>query len=248
MYGRKFWQTLALFAPETDPADGGGGGGSGADDAEERKFTQADLDRVAKGRAAAADRKYSKYVSPDDFAAKMAERDQELADLKAKLEDIGANENQRNLNQLARELKSAQAQLDSFTRERDAAFGERDAARAELDNYVVSQVTSTALVESGALPESMRHAVAMMQMDCKPTLATKENGQRVVQYEIGGVLIEDAAEAAKRWLATNRHFAKAKGGSGSAASVGIPTMNGGGSIPFNERSAGDLIAEGLTKR
>lgn len=245
MFKARFLQVLLAAAGE---GDAGGGGESTSNDASdagdvgvpEKVFSVEDMNRIVQQRLSKEARKYQGLA---DAAAKYESQKSELEELRAKLEDAGANESQKVLNQMKRELLSAQNQLKSLQEERDAAFQERDKASVGLKSYVVANTTTSALAEAGALPTSMRHAVAMMQIDTKPELITKDDGSQVVQYDIDGVLVTTPQEAAKRWLAANPHFAKARGGSGG---VGNGARGGLTTEQMDDMSPEDLLRLGMS--
>lgn len=227
--------SLAGFTPapsfvtsiEGDDKGGGGGGGKGEGDnksqgppPDEKKFTQADLDRVIEQRTARwskeTDSKVSEAIKAE--STKAAKLQAEFDELKAKLEDANKTEPQKEVARLSRELAKASQALEDSKKSIESLTGERDGATTKLQQHIIKGHLRDALTASKVAPKYAAAALKLFADDVKIELDEEGN---VASVAIGKRSYDDVAKAAAAWLEVNDNFAAHPGG-------GTGTRTGGG--------------------
>jgi archaellum component FlaC len=224
---------VILRAPE---GDAGGGGGGGADD---KKFVQADLDRIAAQVRRDTETRFAGFEELKKKAATADELGTELQKAKDALElqNKDAAEQQRILAERARQQSEKEtAELKKQVGEITAA---RDGAATKLRSFQIATTVGAALHAAGVLQSAHSDALASLLSSAEIELGDKGE---ITNVKYNGLPQKDLAAAATAFLADKAHFKAAKaGGSGTG------TPNGGGPLTPERLSAlspEDALAEG----
>lgn len=235
-----------LFDADSDPAaGGGGGGGGGAPDqkpADDKRFTQADVDAAIAARFGREKKAFEKQLADAQKVAseKQSALEQQLADLTAKLEDAGKNTGEKELAQMKRDFQKTSQQLADLAKERDAAITGRDAAITGLRDFRARTELSAAFLTAKALPSSVGDAVDLLMLRGKVEYA--DDG-RVSTIEYDGRVYDKIADAAKAFLASKPGFASHPGGGNGSRNTGSGA--GAGAVGEDDMNVSLLLRRGL---
>lgn len=224
---------------DDDPDDGGepapGDGG--------RTFTQAEVDRIIKGRLKKSEKELA-------AAQKRAEKaDEAMAAMQAKLDELDDKLTHANASDEAKELAKLQrkyAQLEDkhakVLSERDEAVAKANEASEGLTKHKVSTTLTDALLGAGAYKKGVKRAVEAMRNE--GIVQLDEDGNMILT--VAGIPYEDATEAAKKWLALeeNEMFAE-----GMSRGSGAPRPGGGALLSPKQMDGmrtGSLLQMGLS--
>lgn len=226
----------------TDPflcfAEGDGDPDDDPDD-DDKKFSQADVDRIVKRRLKKADAAHAKLQSQfEELQGQLAELQNQPDD------DTDTNgDASKELTKLKRELARATGELKKLTEERDQAIEAATGATTRYKQHRIKNELQAALLKSGALPTAVDDAVAMMAAGAD--LEEDDEGGATIVVKVGDVPYEDPIKAAAKFLAEKPHYAKAPAGGGS----GNPRGGGGrGGQPLDPEKTPStaLISQGLS--
>lgn len=224
---------VLLRAPE---GEGAGGGGAGDD----KKFVQADLDRIA---AQVRRDTESRFAGFEDLKKKAAQADELGTELqKAKdaleLKDKDAAEQQRILAERARQ--QADKEMTELKKQVGEITAARDGAATKLRSFQIATTVGAALHAASVLQSA--HGDALASFLASAEIEVGDKGE-VANVKYDGIPQKDLAAAAAAFLAAKPHFKAAKPGGG-----GTTTPNGGSPLTperLSTLSPEDALAEGF---
>lgn len=208
------WNDI-LFAPEGGEGGGGGGGGGGSGD--EKKFTQADVDKIVKDRVKGLNDKVTALEATagriTEIEAKLAEaaaREQaarEEAELKGKSE----------LDQLKIQLGKANDKIKSTETEWKQKYEQAEAGAQQAQQKFVAHVQRGAVGDAlnavGLAKTALKHAPGAFLSEAQVEL-DEQHAIKSVTYN--GETFSKVGDAAAAFLKDNPHFAApSDGGSGT---------------------------------
>lgn len=234
----RVWNSV-LFAPEGGDPAGGGGSAGGAGD--EKKFSQADVDRFV------TDRVKGMKAEIEGFKAKLGEFDEikqqlaEAAEREQAARDEAELKGKNEVEQLKIQLNKAQEKYKSAESEwtkklSDAEQGTKQ-AHDRFVQHVQRSAVSDALNTVGLAKTATKHAPGAFLSEAQIEL-DESNAVKAVMY--GGATYGSVTDAAKQFLADNPHFApspeggagthrqNAGGGTASSSLVGLLSSPPGG--------------------
>lgn len=215
------------FAPDDGGGGAGAGGGGGSGD--EKKFTQADIDRIVTDRL--------KKASGELTALQAKVQEQatalgELGEIKKKLEDADKRETAareeaelKGKTELER-LQIAITKLTDAGKQKDAALQAKDqewqqkhgALSTAFDDHVKTQLAAAALLGAKVHGAAAADAAMMFMRSAAIDLDEKRG---IKSVSIDGTPFSDLKSAAAEWLKTKPWYAEAQpGGSGTPPGAG----------------------------
>jgi hypothetical protein len=215
------WNSV-LCAPEGDGGSGGGGSGGGAGD--EKKFSQADVDRIVgdrvKGMKAEIEGFKARLGELDEIKQKLADADERETKAREEAELKGKSELDQLKIQLAQDkYKTSEAEWQRKLS--DAESGVKQ-ANDRFVAHVQKSAVSDALNAAGLAKTAVKHAPGAFLSEAQIEL-DEHHAIKSVLY--GGATYANVGEAAKQFLTDNPHFApNAEGGAGT------PRQNSGGGV------------------
>lgn len=227
-----------LYSPDVEP--GGGGGG------DDKRFTQADLDRVVTERLKRESAKYADYdqikAQVADLAKKNAESEADAQRRAEEAELKGKSEAEQGKIQLAKATENYKKLEAERAKERAEFEGQLKSEReAHLGFRKQTQVQS-ALNAAGLAKGADKFAVQAFLSEAQIEL-DEQHG--IKSIAVGGQSFSKLDEASKKFLADNPLFAApAQGGSGGPRSAFGGA--GGGSVD-NINTLTGLLSAGLAQ-
>jgi hypothetical protein len=231
-----------LFAPE----GGDGGGGSGGGD--EKKFSQADLDKIVTDRVKGLKDKIATLeagaAEVAEIKKQLAKADEEREAAKAEAELKGKTELEKLQIQLQTATKKAETANSEWQKRLDEANGSASKAVASHRDYVQRHLVTTALNDAGIAKGAGKAATLAFLSEAQLEL---DDNLEIKGVAVGGKSFPKLGEAAKQFLADNPYFAPAAGGGSNSPRNG---MNGGGGNPNVDSigSLGSLLSTGLSQQ
>jgi hypothetical protein len=212
------WNSV-LFAPEGgDPAGGGAGAG------DDKKFTQADVDRIV------GDRVKGLKTQIEGFQAKLGEFDEikkkldEAAEREHKAREEAELKGKSELEQLKIQLGKADEKYKKSEAEWTKRLGDADLGTKQANERFVHHVqrsaASDALNSAGLAKTAGKHAPGAFLSEAQIEL---DENHAVKSVTYGGTPYGNIQEAASQFLKDNPHFAHAPEGG-----AGTHRQNGGG--------------------
>lgn len=211
------------------------------DKGKQKTFTQEDVDRIVQ-------RRLKKETSEREALAK------QLDELKQQLEDSKVDDNGEKVSptkKLERALERANAKIAELETKAKESETKATTQVGALKRAALERQAMAALVASGALPTATKHAMAAFLAESGAEVEFEETGARFIvtvdgtPYEDDGSGVE-LSKAAAKWLATNKHFAKAPdGGGGSDPKTKDPNAGPKG-LDLEKASTEDLLSAGLS--
>lgn len=212
--------------------------GDGDDDEPEKKFSQADVERMIKARL----KKSQKTI--EELSAKVDALTKKGAD-DADDEPTGKGGDQSaDLKRLEREMKRLSSQVAEVTKERDEALAKAGELTRKTRQSSAERTLSAALSKAGVSSKASDAALKLMLQ----SVEHDEDGDGFT-VTIDGVPYastdaKSLAKSASKFLETHSYFAEAKQGSGDGG-----RRDGGGRLPTQEdldkMPVGSLLETGL---
>lgn len=211
------------------------------DKGKQKIFTQEDVDRIVQ-------RRLKKETSEREGLAK------QLEDLKKQLDDSKVDDDGEKVSptkKLERALERANAKIAELETKAKEAETKATTHVGQLKRAALERQAMAALVANGALPTATKHAMAAFLAESGAEVEFEDNGARFV-VTVDGTPFEDdgsgaeLGKAAAKWLATNKHFAKAPDGGGGSDPKAKGPNAGPSSIDLEKASAEDLLSAGLS--
>lgn len=233
-----------LFAPEGD----GGGGGGGSDGGGEKKFTQADMDKVV------GDRVGKMKTEIEGFKAQLSE----LGELKTKLakaeeerETAAEDEKlkskseleklQYQLNKAGEKQKLAESEWQKRVDEATAlAKNAQSSHRDYVERHIVTSALNDAGIARGASKAAMLAFRSEAQLDLDENLEVKG-------VAVGGTSFAKIGEAATQFLKDNPYFAAPTGG-GSGGNRNALGGGAGGTNVDQIQGLDGLLSAGFSQQ
>lgn len=214
----------------------------GEDDGGGKTFSQADVERMIKTRLKKQETENAKLAAQAEKASK------DLEALTAKFEKLSEQHEASGKSDVEKELAKTQRLLAKM--ESDKAAAEKAASEATaLATQAVQGLKTTKLEATlrDALRTNKAHGIGLDQA-VKLMLAEGAtfDDEGAFAMKVGEVPYDKPAEAAKKWLETNSHFAE-----GTPGGAGTPRAGGNGKLHSPESLAAmpttSLLAEGLSR-
>lgn len=211
--------------------------GDGDDDEPEKKFTQADVERMIKARLKKATKTIDDLTAKVDALSKKSDDDTDD-------EPAGKGDQSADLKRLEREMKRLSSQVAEVTKERDEALAKAGELTRKTRQSSAERTLSAALSKAGVSSKASDAALKLMLQ----SVEHDEDGDGFT-VTIDGVpyASSDAkslAKSASKFLETHSYFAEAKQGSGDGG-----RRDGGGRLPTQEdldkMPVGSLLETGL---
>jgi len=230
-----------LFAPEGESGAGGGGGdGAGA----EKKFSQADLDRIVqdrvKGLKGEIEANKAKLSEIDEIKKKLAESDERETKAREEAELKGKTE----LEKLQIQVTKANDALKAKDAEWSKKYADVEAQKVQAEQrfveHVKRSVVSDALVSAGMLKTAGKAAALTFLSEAQIEL---DEQHQIKTITVGGKSFEKPAEAAKHFLTENPYFAEPSDGGSGTPRRGA----GGGNSNSLPGSVSGLLHQGLSE-
>lgn len=206
-----------------------------------KTFTQEDVDRIVQ-------RRLKKETAERESLAK------QLEDLKKQIDDSKVDDDGEKVSptkKLERALERANAKIAELETKAKEAETKATTHVSALKRAALERQAMAALVSSGALPSATKHAMAAFLAESGAEVEFEETGARFI-VTVDGTPFEDdgsgaeLSKAAAKWLAANKHFAKApEGGGGSDPKTKGPNA-GPSSLDLEKASTEDLLSAGLS--
>lgn len=207
-----------------------------------KTYSQADVERMIKSRLKKQEAENAKLAAQAEKASK------DLEALTSKFDKLSEQYETSGKSDVEKEL--AKLQRTAAKLEADKLLAEKAAAEATaLATQAVQSLKTTKLEATlrDALRTNKAHGVGLDQavklMLAEGATFDDDGG---FAMKVGEVPYDKPAEAAKKWLETNSHFAE-----GTPGGAGTPRAGGNGKLHTPESLAGmpttSLLAEGLSK-
>lgn len=220
---------------DEDDDDGDG------DDEPEKKFSQADVERMIKARL----KKATKTI--DDLTAKVDALTKKSADDDADDEPASktGGDQSADLKRLEREMKRLASQVAEVTKERDEALKKAGDLTRKTRQSAAERTLSAALSKAGVSSKASDAALKLMLQ----SVEHDEDGDGFT-VTIDGVPYastdaKSLAKSASKFLETHSYFAEPKQGSGDGG-----RRDGGGRLPtvddLDKMPVGNLLETGLS--
>jgi hypothetical protein len=223
-----------LRAPEGE--GGAGGGGAPSDD---KKFNQADLDRIAAQVRRETEKKFDGFDELKKKASQVDELSTQVSKLQEDLELKGKHAADQEKILAERARKQSEKELEALKSQVGELTVARDGANTRLRMFQVETALGTALHSAGVLQSA--HSDALNSLMRTSEIELDDKGT-ISSVKFDGVPQKDLASAAAAFLSAKPHFKAAKPGGG-----GTTTPNGG--TPTGERlqslSPEEALAAGL---
>lgn len=212
---------------------------------EEKKFSQADLDRLIAKRFKNSEKETSALTKKLEAAEKQnAELAERMSELEAKASGNTGEADAKTLQRLEKQNKQLQDQLKTEQEARTAAEKLANDASKGLKQFRVGQLVQNALAENKAHAKGLPVAVKTMLAECSPEF-DEETGE--LTLTVDGVPFTNTKDAAKRFLESQPYFAEGMGG-GS----GMVRANGSSGRVSSEQlknmTSDELLVMGLNNK
>lgn len=233
---------FTAFASSKAKKDGdeGDDDGDGDDDEPEKKFSQADVERMIKARL----KKSQKTI--DELTAKVDALSKKGADDDADDEPAGKGGDQSaDIKRLEREMKRLSSQVAEVTKERDEALAKAGELTRKTRQSSAERTLSAALSKAGVASKASDAALKLMLQ----SVEHEEDGDGFT-VTVDGVPYastdaKSLAKCASKFLETHSYFAEPKQGSGDGG-----RRDGGGRLPttddLDKMPVGSLLETGLS--
>jgi hypothetical protein len=230
------WIRGPLRAPE---GEGGAGGGAPNDD---KKFGQADLDRIAAQVRRETEAKFKDFDELKKKAGQVDELSTQVQKLTEDLELKGKHAADQEKILAERARKQSEAEVSTLKQQVAELASARDGAATRLKQFQVQTAVGAALHTAGVLQTAHGDALASLLSNSEIELDDK-GGIAAIKYD--GVPQKDLPSAAAAFLQNKPHFKAAKPGGG-----GTTPPNGGSLTPerLQSLSPEEALATGLRAR
>lgn len=206
--------------------------------AEERKFTAADIDRAVTQRLA---KQKETNAALEKRIQEMSAKLGEVEKMREEAELAGKPEAERKFAEAQREAAKARQAYEASIQERDQALKRAQEAEAARDQFIIETKVSDALAKKGCLPTALGAAVDRMVRMGGLELVRDDNGGTKIVARIGGLVFDDVQSAAEAFLKNEPWFASmASGGAGATRPGG--QING---ARLENLSTAELLKLGL---
>lgn len=223
-----------LRSPEGEP-----GGGGGAPPADDKKFSQGDLDRIAAQVRRETEGKFKDFEELKKKATQVDDLSAQIAKLQEDLELKGRHAADQEKILAERARKQSEKELESLKAQVGELTAARDGATTRLRAFQIETALGGALHQAGVLQSAHSDALSSLMRNSEIELDDKG---AISGIKFDGVPQKDLASAAAAFLSAKPHFKAAKAGGG-----GTTTPNGG--TPTGERlqslSPEEALAAGL---
>lgn len=241
---------FVCFAKSDDDDDGE------ADDdkekANEKKHSDADVEKLVRRRLAKAGKEKDKEISA--LKKQNEELSSKVEALAEKLDSDKDAETKAN-NKIERELNKANKRIEELTEQLAEAQNTGKTANEKLRGHIKSSAIRKALSKNGVLTKAMGHATDLMMKDLQAEILEEEvdgEMQQVVVVKVNGKETDDISGAAEAWLKENPHFAQHPGAGTGEKPPGRKSTSEGLSFEMTPENiekadAGHLIEAGFAE-
>jgi hypothetical protein len=223
---------------------GEGEAGDGDPPADEKKFSQADLDKLVKRRLAQEHRKHEKAMKALEAKLEsMSDLEDQLAELQAKLaEGDGDGDGDKTpkdavakaeFDKVMRELKKAGQALEKLTAENAELTTARDAAVGKYNGTRVADAARKALTGAGVMAKAQGVAVDTFIRELRAELHVDDDGKETIFLtDDDGTEHADIEDAAASFLKKHDYWkSHPGGGAGEGGNQSKNRMSTGGWKP-----------------